>query len=591
MTKTEFQPSNSKQQVDLIFFKRWNIIYRVKFYQNKKVLYLCHLIQFLLALITLSILYEKVNTNFKYGIYLSPICLIYSFIQIILIKKSLTNPRYHWLIQFILLAVLLSVFLGVYFYIYNPTFKQIFNEGQNCKIIKDSRAVLKDGSYLENFQVLTVQFKYNGETFQGCGCGSNKNEESIYQTKIEPFRYVSNEEMTALNEKTMKEEEDISTIKMPSWMCQPFTDYQTDIKGNSSQNAGKVDVQTCYFNFYGVDSLYLDSQNSSDYCKKSENFVQVIFKEKPYFPVDQFCLLLVFTLLAIFSFSLNWILVIIVHYLLPCLRVEVEQDFFKLDNKNLPIQKSNKVIPTQNQSKSQSQKNQQKKTTNSKKQNEGGIFDKMKRFFDSLIKPKVKKTLPVQQINPQVDQQMYQQSHTNRKSSINNSQLAENKILITQQEKDGQSNPQSVLQINNESCCDEKYTTQIQQPVSSKQQNIVFFSLPPAKKKLLPPIQMNINYDEVIKESTKKEIEENKTIGNSPVKNNQKIKNQQSIDVPDLVITQNHHLHSILLKGAKKTLNQTCSEKKKSKVKFVSHNDLDQRPFQNQSSISESNIK
>ncbi|KAL4489796.1 hypothetical protein ABPG72_022436 [Tetrahymena utriculariae] len=591
MTKRDLQPSNNKQRVDLIFFKRWNIIYRVKFYQNKKVLYLCHLIQFILALVTLSILYVKVNTNFKYGIYLSPICLIFSFIQIIFIQKSLTNPRYHWLIQFILLAALLSVFLGVYFYIYNPTFKQIFNEGQNCKIIKDSRAVLQDGSYLEDFQVLTVQFKYDGKTYQGCGCGSNKNEESIYQTKIEPFRYVSNEEMTALNEKTMKEEEDISTIKMPSWMCQPFTDYQTDIKGNgSSQNLGKVDVETCYFNFYGAKSLNLDSQSSSDYCKKSESFVQVIFKEKPYFPVDQFSLLLVFTLLAAFSFSLNWILVIIVHYLLPCLQVEVEQDFFKLDSKNLPIQKSNKVIPTQNQSKGQSQKNQQKKTTNQKKQQNEGIFDKIKKLFDSVIKQNAK-TLPVQIVDPQNDQQTFQQSHTNRKSSVNNSQLVENKILITQQEKDGQSNPQSVIQINNESCCDEKYTTQILQPVSSKQQNTVFFSLPPAKKKLLPPIQMNINYDEVIKENIKKEIEENKTIGNSPVKDSQKIKNQQSIDVPDLVITQNHHLHSILLKGAKKTLNQTCSEKKKSKVKFVSHNDLDKKPFQNQNSISESNFK
>ncbi|EAR95006.1 transmembrane protein, putative (macronuclear) [Tetrahymena thermophila SB210] len=588
MIKMGFQPSNSKEQVELVFFKKWNIIYRVKFYQNKKVLYLCHLIQFILALTTLSILYAKVNTNFKYGIYLSPICLIYSFIQIIFIKKTLTNPRYHWLIQFILLAVLLSVFLGVYFYIYNPTFKQMFNEGQNCKIIKDSRAVLKDGSYLENFQVLTVQFNYNGQTFQGCGCGSDKYEESIYQTKIEPFRYVSNEEMTALNEQTMKEEEDISTIKMPSWMCQPFTDYQTDIKGNGSQNKPKVDVETCYFNFYGVDSLYLDNQNSSDYCKKSESFVQVIFKERPYFPVDQFCLLLIFTLLAIFSFCLNWILVIIVHYLLPCLRVEVEQDFFKLDNKNLPIKKSNKVIPTQNLSKSQPQKIQQKK--NETKQNEG-VFYKIKKLFDYLTKPKVK-TLPIQKIDIKNDQQTNQQQQTNRKSSLNNSQLAENKILITQQEKDGQSNPQSVLQINNESCCDEKYTTQIQQPVSSKQQqNVVFFSLPPAKKKLLPPIEMNINYDEVIKENTKKEIEEKKTIGNSPVKESQKIKNQQSIDVPDLVISQNHHLHSILLKGAKKGLNQTFSEKKKSKVKFVSHKDLDQNPIQKKSSVSESNIK
>ncbi|KAL4489789.1 hypothetical protein ABPG72_022429 [Tetrahymena utriculariae] len=563
MTKTDLQLSNNKQKVDLIFFKRWNIIYRVKFYQNKKVLYLCHLIQFILALVTLSILYVKVNTNFKYGIYLSP---------------------------FLLLAVLLSVFLGVYFYIYNPTFKQIFNEGQNCKIIKDRRAVLQDGTYLEDFQVLTVQFKYNGQTYQGCGCGSNKNKESIYQTNIEPFRYVSNQEMTSLNEKTMKEE-DISTIKMPSWMCQPFTDYQTDIKGNgSSQNLGKLDVETCYFNFYGAKSLNLDSQGSSDYCKKSESFFQVIFKEKPYFPVDQFSLLLVFTLLAAFSFSLNWMLVIIVHYLLPCLQVEVEQDFFKLDIKNLPIQKSNKVIPTQNQSKGQSQKNQQNKTINQKKQQNEGIFDKIKNLFDSVIKQNAK-TLHVQIVDPQNDQQTFQQSHANRKPSVNNSQLVENKILITQQEKDGQSNPQSVIQINNESCCDEKYTTQILQPVSFKQQNTVFFSLPPAKKKLLPPIQMNINYDEVIKENIKKEIEENKTIGNFPVKDSQKIKNQQSIDVPDLVITQNHYLHSILLKGAKKTLNQTCSQKKKSKVKFVSHNDLDKKPLQNQNSISESNFK
>ncbi|KAL4504015.1 hypothetical protein ABPG72_022645 [Tetrahymena utriculariae] len=250
----------------------------------------------------------------------------------------------------IMFIVCLPIFFGVFFAVFHPTASLQFKQAQNCQMIGQLSKWIE---FNEKYQILYINFEYEGKQYLGQACASNYNDAKT-TSPILPYKFYYKYDSMAcgpldgnntspqyhrllpqkqLNSTEINRNQRIlrtgggggggggghssggggrssgshssslsssssscyrdykwSDVKIASWLCQ---DRNFDIEDYT-------DLKSCYVNFFSSDVAYLNGQQRVN-MKNSYNFPLIAYKEHAYYPqADLVCLIL-------FSYY-NWIL-------------------------------------------------------------------------------------------------------------------------------------------------------------------------------------------------------------------------------------------------------------------------------------------
>ncbi|KAL4444453.1 hypothetical protein ABPG74_016746 [Tetrahymena malaccensis] len=280
--------------------------------KNRVLIFLCvQIICFIVTAVILAFLYIFLSKNFIIGFYYLPLVIIYC-IPLLFIYVCSSEVNLVFTVQVISICSLfiyMTIFILVYVGVFQPIFNYRFDRFQQNCIIEGVKTINLHSN--EKYSIIYVKFQDSNDTVQyGQACASNNIYSSLFETNIQPYRFVTyNDTYYALNQDQKTQRYTFSQAKLPSWFCMQDAQLQSILKSNGSD---QLVVPLCRVNLYQQQVSYTYVQGVSDIQNDDNFFIVSLSQQDPYFNQALFVILIILAYQPLTLYSPQFIALYIV---------------------------------------------------------------------------------------------------------------------------------------------------------------------------------------------------------------------------------------------------------------------------------------